>query len=104
MNPLLRKSAKVMGKYTNNTPGQVVVDKSWWRNDGIVSVRSAIGPHEGSDDKIVNYDGNPQKGQWNYLGEIKNIDHIEVVGQKEPIYRKYLQNKFRSWAQMLDNL
>ncbi len=107
MNPLLVKSSIYMGRYTNFTPGEVQVDKSWWKNDGIVSVRSAIGPHEGSIDKISLYtDINviPNRGVWNYLGEIKNIDHIEVVGQKDPLYRTYLQNKFIQWAKMLQNL
>ena len=102
MNPLLLKSSKFMGSYINNEEGKVIVDNSWWRNDGIVSVRSAIAPHEGSTDNIVEYNGQEiQKGIWNYLGEINNIDHIEVVGQHEPIYKKYLQNKFRNWAKML---
>lgn len=106
MNPLLLKSSIFMGKYTNFTPGKVQVDSSWWRNDGIVSVKSAIGPHEGSEDKIVTYDPNalPEKGVWNYMGEINNIDHIEVVLQHNPIYRKYLQNQFVQWADMLNNL
>lgn len=106
MNPILLKSSKYLGQYTRFIPGKVQVDRSWWRNDGIVSVRSAIKPHEGSEDKIVNYNPNiaPKRGLWNYLGEIKNIDHIEVVGQKDPLYRKYLQNKFFEWAKMLTNL
>ncbi len=106
MNPLLLKSSRYMGRYTNSTPGKVKVDSSWWRNDGIVSVRSAIAPHEGSKDAIVNYNPNvaPKKGVWNYMGEINNIDHIEVVGQHELLYRGYLQNKFIEWAKMLTNL
>ena len=106
MNPLLIKSAIFMGQYTNYTPGKVQVDSSWWRNDGIVSVRSAIAPHEGSTDKIATYNPNiiPNKGVWNYMGEINNVDHIEVVGQNNPIYKKYLQNKFIEWANMLQSL
>lgn len=104
MDPLLWKSSKYIGSFTRNEPGLVPVDESWWRNDGVVSVRSAIAPHEGSTDKVVDYDGTPERGEWNYLGEIKNIDHIEIVGQHEPIYKNYLKNKFRSWAKMLRNL
>lgn len=105
MNLLLLKSSIFMGQYTNYTPGKVQVDSSWWRNDGIVSVRSAIGPHEGSTDKIINYNPNlPQKGVWNYMGEINNVDHIEVVLQNNPIYRSYLQNKFIDLAKMLNSL
>lgn len=106
MNPLLIKSSIFMGQYTNSTPGKVQVDSSWWRNDGIVSVRSAIGPHEGSQDKIINYNTNtiPTKGVWNYMGEINNVDHIEVVGQQNPLDQKNLQNWFIQLAKMLNNL
>jgi triacylglycerol esterase/lipase EstA (alpha/beta hydrolase family) len=106
MNPLLLQSAFFMGQYTNFTKGKVQVDSSWWRNDGIVSVRSAISPHEGSTDKVVKYNPNilPKKGVWNYMGEINDVDHIEVVGQHNPLYQKYLQNKFIDLAKMLNNL
>lgn len=106
MNPLLIKSSVLMGQYTNHTPGKVQVDSSWWRNDGIVSVRSAIAPHEGSSDKIATYNPNflPIKGVWNYMGEIRDVDHIEVVGQHNPIYKRYLQNKFIDLAKMLNQL
>jgi triacylglycerol lipase len=105
MNPLMIKSSIYMGRHTNDTDGQVKVDQSWWRNDGIVSVRSAIGPHEGSSDEIADYNPEaPVRGVWNYMGEINNIDHIEVVGQANPIYQKYLQNKFLEWANMLNEL
>lgn len=106
MNPLLIKSSIYMGQYTNNTEGKVRVDSSWWRNDGIVSVRSAIAPHEGSADKIVNYNPSfpPEKGVWNYMGEINDVDHIEVVGQNNPIYQKYLQNRFVDLAKILSEL
>jgi triacylglycerol lipase len=106
MNPLLWKSSIFMGQYTCNLPGKVQVDNSWWRNDGIVSVRSAIGPHEGSNDIIVNYNPNtvPQRGVWNYMGEINDVDHIEVVSQDNPFYQKYLQNKFLDLAKMVNGL
>lgn len=104
MSPLLLKSSRFIGRYTNNTPGKVTVNSDWWRNDGIVSVRSAIAPHEGSSDKVVNYNGIAQKGVWNYLGEIQNVDHLEIVGQNQPLYHNYLQNKFVDWAKMLTDL
>lgn len=106
INPLLIKSSIFIGRYTNCTEGKVQVDSSWWRNDGIVSVRSAIAPHEGSTDKIVNSDSSslPKKGVWNYMGEINDVDHIEVVSQHNPIYQKYLQNRFIDLAKMLNEL
>lgn len=106
MNRLLIKSSIFMGQYTCNLPGKVQVDSSWWPNDGIVSVRSAVGPHVGSSDKIVNYNPNviTQRGAWNYMGVIKDVDHIEVVSQDNPVYQKYLQNRFLDLAKMLNEL
>lgn len=57
MNPVLVKSSIFMGMYTNNKSGEVPIDKSWWRNDGVVSVISATNPKVGSTDKIVDYSG-----------------------------------------------
>lgn len=101
---LLKKSSLFLGSYTCNNPDEVPIDNSWWENDGVVSVSSAIGPTVGSTDKIINFDGIPQKGVWNYLGLINNIDHIEVVGQSEPMYKHYLQNKFIDLAKTLTTL
>ncbi len=61
MNPVLVKSSIFMGMYTNNKSGEVPIDKSWWRNDGVVSVISATNPKVGSTDKIVDYSGNAVK-------------------------------------------
>ena len=58
------------------------IDKSWWRNDGVVRVISAISPKVGSTDQMIDYNGNSVKGTWNYLGELDNTDHIEVCGMK----------------------
>ncbi|WP_294348929.1 lipase [uncultured Clostridium sp.] len=101
MNPLMLGSAFTIGHYTQSGAGKVLVDKTWWENDGLVSVVSAIGPHSGSTDRIVNYDGTPEKGEWNYLGKISNIDHLQVIFQNEPIYTKSLQNRYKNWCQML---
>lgn len=104
MNPLLLKSSYLIGAYTNNKPGDVPINSTWWQNDGIVSVVSATYPKVGSDDKMVQYSGTPQKGVWNYLGEIQDIDHIEVVGLSHPDTRKYLENKYIDLAKTLTNL
>lgn len=104
MNPLLLRSSYFMGSYINNISGDVPIDNSWWENDGIVSLVSATYPKVGSNDKMVNYNGTPQKGIWNYLGRIDNIDHIEVVSLSHPETRKYLENKYSDLAKMLSNL
>lgn len=104
MNPLMLGSAFTIGHYTQSGADKVLIDKSWWENDGLVSVVSAIGPHVGSSDKIVNYDGTPEKGEWNYLGKISNIDHLQVIFQNEPIYIKSLHNRYKNWCKMLSGL
>lgn len=104
MHPLMLGSAFTIGHYTQSGENKVLIDKSWWENDGLVSVVSAIGPHVGSKDKVVDYDGTPEKGEWNYLGKISNIDHLQVIFQNEPLYTKVLQNRYKNWCKMLWNL
>lgn len=113
MNPLMLKSSAFMGSYVRNMPGHVAINSSWWKNDGIVSVRSAIRPHSGSTDAYnenygVSSDGKyvfksgTAKGTWNYLEEIKDTDHINVVGQSTN--KTYLENKFYQLAAMLESI
>ncbi|MCC5437589.1 esterase/lipase family protein [Clostridium botulinum] len=102
MNPILVKSSIFMGRYTNNKSGEVPIDKSWWRNDGVVSVISATNPKVGSSDQIVDYSGTAVKGTWNYLGELDNTDHIEVCGMK--YYRDRIEQMYFNVAEMLSKL
>ena len=104
MNPLLIGSAVNMGKFTQRGPGKITVDSSWWESDGFVSVRSSMGPHEGSADKITEFNGTPKKGVWNYLGKVNNVDHLEVIFLMQPWHKAYLQNEYRTWAKMLSQL
>ncbi|EJP6471882.1 lipase [Clostridium botulinum] len=102
MNPILVKSSIFMGRYTNNKSGEVPIDKSWWRNDGVVSVISAANPKVGSSDEIVDYSGTALKGTWNYLGEFDNTDHIEVCGMKYD--RNRIEQMYFNVAEMLSKL
>ncbi|GAE02557.1 lipase [Clostridium sporogenes] len=102
MNPILVKSSIFMGRYTNNKSGEVPIDKSWWRNDGVVSVISATNPKVGSSDQIVDYSGTAAKGTWNYLGEFDNTDHIEVCGMKYD--RNRIEQMYFNVAEMLSKL
>lgn len=112
MNAILKKSSTYMGSYKNYAAGHVTIDESWWENDGIVSVRSAQYPHEGSNDRYdLNYgtengvitfkDGTP-KGVWNYIEKIEQTDHLNMVGQTSNT--KYLQGKFFELAAMLASI
>ncbi|NMB32691.1 MAG: lipase [Clostridium sp.] len=99
MSPFLYAFASHIGSYTKKGP--IVIDKSWWENDGLVSVITADGPHLGSTDEIIPYNGTPEKGKWNYLGQIDNVDHIGIVGilsLKDP------RPLFRSYAELLGSL
>lgn len=99
MNPMMWASATYIGKYTQTEP--VVIDESWWENDGLVSVVTADGPHLGSSDVIIPYNGTPQIGKWNYLGKLERTDHLGVIGALSPIDQRPL---FRSYAELLASL
>lgn len=113
INPMMVKSATYMGSHVNYAVGHVQVTPEWWENDGIVSVRSAIAPHENSTDKFnINYgtasDGTivfkdgTQKGVWNYIEKIDRTDHINMVGQLQN--KAMLQTKFFELAKMLESI
>jgi len=104
MNPLFLSSAKIIGSYTENRPGKVFVDSSWWENDGLVSIRSAIAPHEGSTDTWRTFDGQMIKGTWNYLGLVENTDHLEVVWQSRLNTRNELIKLYTNIGNMLYSL
>jgi triacylglycerol lipase len=99
MNPLFYAFSAHIGSYTQNKP--VVIDKSWWENDGLVSVVTADGPHVGSNDEIIAYNGTPQKGKWNYLGKMKKVDHMSIAGT---LSIRDARPQFRSYAELLASL
>lgn len=80
MNPIFVPFALHMGAYTRNVPDRVVIDSNWWKNDGVVNTCSMSGPHTGSRDTIVNYNGQAQPGRWHYLGLMESTDHMDIVG------------------------
>ena len=61
-----------MGSYGTN--------ESWWVNDGVVNTVSMKGPYLESADIIVEFDGSPEPGEWNYMGVLSSIDHGDVIG------------------------
>ncbi|MGE5417357.1 MAG: esterase/lipase family protein [Acidobacteriota bacterium] len=72
MNPIWTAFGYHMGAYTSS-----IVNKDWWPNDGVVNTISMDGP---SADTIVNYNGYPQIGRWNYLGLKDGWDHTDIIG------------------------
>jgi triacylglycerol lipase len=76
--------AAFMGVYTRKatTSAPYPIDSRWWPNDGAVNTYSMSGPKVGAAplDTIVNFNGTPQKGVWNFMGTLSNTDHFDVVG------------------------
>lgn len=75
--------AKFMGSYSRiNSMRHAIptIDKKWWPNDGYVNTISEDGPKAGSNDIIVNYNGTPEKGKWNFMG-VKDMDHEDIIGR-----------------------
>ena len=116
MNPLMVKSSTYMGQYVNYAYGHIQVTPDWWKNDGIVSVHSAIYPNAvfsskadavnktygtASDGKMA-FKPDTQKGVWNYIEEIPYTDHINMVGQMKN--KALLQGKFYELAAMLSSI
>ncbi|MBF0225664.1 MAG: lipase [Desulfobacterales bacterium] len=70
----------LMGSYTQKSPNRVIIDEKWFKNDGIVNTYSMDGPKIGSEDVIVEFNGSPKIGLWNYMGVLKNTDHADALG------------------------
>ena len=66
-----------MGNYTRNDAGHVVIDSSWWANDGVVNTVSMRNP---SGQPTVDFNGTPQIGTWNYMGLMDTFDHMDIIG------------------------
>ncbi len=66
-----------MGNYTRNQAGHVVIDKSWWPNDGVVNTVSMKNP---SGQPVTTYNGTAQVGKWNYMGVSDTFDHMDIIG------------------------
>ena len=77
---IFRPFAKWMGEYTQDSPNRVIIDKSWFANDGIVNTVSMNGPKNNSQDQIVAYNGEPILGVWNDMGVLQNWDHFDYLG------------------------
>ncbi|HZR42415.1 MAG TPA: lipase, partial [Ktedonobacteraceae bacterium] len=80
MLPLFIPFSIFIGKYTQNSAGHVIIDSSWWPNDGLVSTNAMAGPTVNSTDAIVPYSGTPVKGKWNYLDVMDDYGHLDIIG------------------------
>lgn len=75
-----------MGSYTQSDPGRVIVDSSWFPNDGVVNTVSMKAP-DGQPMRF--YDGSSVRGSWNYLGYYGAYDHFDVLGWLLPTSAVY---------------
>jgi hypothetical protein len=84
-------------------------------NKGYTVLTPTIGPISSNWDRacelyaylkggIVDYDGNPKPGIWNYIQKIGNIDHFEIMLKHQPLYYKYIENKFVALTKILSSL
>ncbi|MGE5652378.1 MAG: hypothetical protein ACM34A_19465, partial [Bacillota bacterium] len=67
-------------------PSRVLIDSSWFANDGVVNTVSMKSP---SGQPVRNYDGTSVRGTWNYLGYYNQYDHFDVIGWQLPGYAVY---------------
>ena len=78
-----------IGSYTQNKPGRIPVDETWFPNDGVVNTVSMRAP---GGQPVRDYDGKAVKGSWNFLETYRGYDHFDVLGwprrgaQAYPIY------------------
>lgn len=94
MNPLMWGASFHIGSYHRNH-AEPVIDRSWWPNDGLVSVVSGKYPfnHPNRESgRTVN------KGEWNYNPVQQNWDHLDYIGLSidhavgtREVYSFYLQ-------------
>lgn len=77
MSPELYGTAAVIGSYNNIAEG--VSGEEWYKNDGVINTMCQNGPKLGRIIiNIVDYDGTPEKGVWNYMGLLSRTDHLTI--------------------------
>jgi triacylglycerol lipase len=100
MNPMFWAYASYMGHYQGN---EVSPHNLWWKNDGVVNTLSMKGPLNAV---IIEKQGNPRPGVWNYMGVVESKDHGKVIGhyQDPLISGRWLKKFFLDMATMLCQL
>jgi triacylglycerol lipase len=66
-----------MGSYTQTARGRVKVDSSWFANDGVVNTVTMQAP---AGHPMVQYNGHPRRGSWNFLRTYDGYDHFDILG------------------------
>ncbi|UCF97000.1 MAG: hypothetical protein JSV89_17755 [Spirochaetaceae bacterium] len=94
--------ARFIGSYSREDANSVSIDSSWWQNDGVVNTNSMDGPTLGSTDKIRPFSGTPVQGEWNYMGLLASVDHLDIIGIPAADHR--LKEWYLSLAAFLDSV
>ncbi|RFU63021.1 lipase [Peribacillus glennii] len=76
MLPLFFEPSRFIGSYTRNQ-FEPYIDKSWWPNDGLVSVNSSLYPAK---HPAKSFKGAILRGKWNYKAPKAHWDHMDLVG------------------------
>lgn len=75
MNPIFYSTGFYIGRYSNSAFG---IDKSWYANDGLVSVPSS--QHPLGHPSTTNISEKPNKGVWNIHPTQRRWDHLDFIG------------------------
>lgn len=70
-----------MGSYTQSAAGRVRIDSAWFPSDGVVNTVSMRAP---SGHPVRDFDGQPRRGSWNYLGTYRGYDHFDILNWPNP--------------------
>jgi triacylglycerol lipase len=79
MFPVLMPLGLMMGTYTDTLDYGIVINSSWWVNDGVVNTNAQKYPFLNSMDMMIEYNGTPQIGIWNHMG-LLDSDHWDIMG------------------------
>ncbi|MFP4178529.1 MAG: esterase/lipase family protein [Spirochaetaceae bacterium] len=109
MNLPLHSNARFLGSFEDLPDGVDGPASKWWENDGIVNTWSMDGPKIGSRDVIREFDGEPVRGVWNFMGTLHPYDHWQIhvvpplVRTPPPGYDSLLE-LYKSLCEMLWSL
>lgn len=98
MMPLYHLGSRYMGSALRKEP--VLIDASWWQNDGVVNTRSMAGP---STEVVQSFQDTPLRGIWNHMGILEGWDHSEILGIGLEHGEEVL-DFYRRWAAFLSSL
>lgn len=77
MEAMFCKTSRRMGKFTETSPGGIVADESWFENDGLVNLISALAPFDAPQKEYK--EGKVKTGQWNIM-PVFDGDHMSLQG------------------------